>query len=142
METFTPLTALVGGLMIGMSAAFLLLVGGRLSGISGILAGILPPSANDMGLRLVYAAGLIGAPLLLTHTAPDLLPEIEFRASTGMIIIAGLLVGFGTRLGSGCTSGHGICGIPRLSARSIVATVVFFAVAALVVFALRTFSLS
>lgn len=141
LENFTPWSALIGGLLIGLSASFLLLFSGRLSGISGILQGLLPPFSGDVGLRAIYVVGLIGAPLLLTAFAPSLIPEIEFRSSTGFLIVAGLLVGFGTRLGSGCTSGHGICGLPRLSPRSIVATGVFFTVAALTVFAMRTASL-
>ncbi|MGI9407095.1 MAG: YeeE/YedE family protein [Hyphomicrobiaceae bacterium] len=137
MENFTPISALAGGLLIGVSAAFLLLVSGRLSGISGILQGLLPPFSKDTGLRAAYVAGLVGAPLLISAFAPNLVPAIEFRSSTWLLVAAGLLVGFGTRLGSGCTSGHGICGLPRLSGRSIVATLVFFSVAALVVFAMR-----
>ena len=137
MENFTPWSALAGGLLIGLSAAFLLLVSGRLSGISGIMAGLVPPFASDVGLRIVYAVGLIGAPFILATAAPALLPEISFKTSIPILILAGLLVGFGTRLGSGCTSGHGICGISRFSPRSITATAVFFAVAALVVFATR-----
>lgn len=137
MENFTPLSALAGGLMIGLSAAFLLLVAGRLSGISGILEGLIPPFANDLGLRIAYVVGLVCAPLFMAFVSPGLVPHIQFQTPHWLLVVAGLLVGFGTRLGSGCTSGHGICGLPRFSGRSIVATLVFFSVAALVVFIVR-----
>ena len=137
MQNFTPWLALTGGLTLGLSAAFLLLVSGRLSGMSGILQGLLPPFESDVGLRIVYVVGLISAPFVVGFISPDLVPDVEMNASMGLLIVAGLLVGFGTRLGSGCTSGHGICGVPRLSGRSIIATAIFFSVAVLVVFILR-----
>ncbi len=122
---FTPLSASVGGAMIGLSAALLLLSLGRIGGISGIVAGGIGPMSTMRGWRLAFTAGLLvpGAVLaLLGH-----LPAIDFVATGPHLLIAGLLVGFGTRLGSGCTSGHGICGLARLSPRSIVAVLIFMA---------------
>jgi len=132
MANFTPLSAAIGGALIGLSAALLMLLIGRIAGITGILAGVLPPLWSDQPWRLAFLAGLIGAPLLAALAGYTLAaPSID----EGWIVIvaAGLLVGFGTRLGGGCTSGHGVCGIARLSPRSIVATCVFMAVAIAVV---------
>jgi uncharacterized membrane protein YedE/YeeE len=132
MGNFTPISAAVGGALIGLAATLLMLLTGRIAGISGIFGGLLAPGANDRGWRLAFIAGLILAPLVSGLAgypmAPPQLPE-----SWGVIIAAGLLVGFGTRLGSGCTSGHGICGISRRSARSLVATALFVATAVAVV---------
>ena len=132
MGNFTPVSAAVGGALIGLAATLLMLLTGRIAGISGIFGGLLAPGANDRGWRLAFIAGLILAPLASGLAgypmAPPQLPE-----SWGVIIVAGLLVGFGTRLGSGCTSGHGICGISRRSARSLVATALFVATAMAVV---------
>jgi uncharacterized protein len=132
MGNFTPVSAAVGGALIGLAATLLMLLSGRIAGISGIFGGLLAPGANDRGWRLAFIAGLILAPLVSGlagyRMAPPQLPE-----SWGVIIVAGLLVGFGTRLGSGCTSGHGICGISRRSARSLVATALFVATAVAVV---------
>ena len=132
MANFTPLSAAIGGALIGLSAALLMLLIGRIAGITGILAGVLPPLWSDQPWRIAFLAGLIGAPLLAALAGYTLAaPSID----EGWIVIvaAGLLVGFGTRLGGGCTSGHGVCGIARLSPRSIVATCVFMAVAIAVV---------
>ena len=133
MENFTPVSGLIGGLLIGLAAALLLLLNGHLSGISGIVGGLLAPKSSDAGWRLVFVAGLLlGAFIYVLATGDAML--VRMQASLPVLVAAGLLVGFGTRLGSGCTSGHGVCGIARLSRRSIVATSVFFVVAMLTVF--------
>ena len=120
---FTPWTSLGGGVLLGLAAALLLLLNGRVLGISGIVGGLLRPSAGDAGWRLAFIAGLLAAPLLWRILAP--LPLVRIDASAGLLIAAGLLVGWGTRHGSGCTSGHGICGLSRLSPRSLAATLLF-----------------
>jgi uncharacterized protein len=136
MENFTPLSGLIGGLLIGSASALLLLLNGRISGISGIVGGLLAPKAADAGWRVVFVAGLLlGAFVYMLATGGAIPVRIE--ASLPVLVAAGLLVGFGTRLGSGCTSGHGLCGVARLSRRSIVATSVFFGVAMLTVFLTR-----
>lgn len=134
MQNFTPVGGLVGGLMIGTAAAVFLLVAGRISGISGILEGAL---RLPFSWRHAYLAGLPAGTLLVLMFAPQVVGAPALPASWALLAIAGLLVGFGARLGGGCTSGHGVCGIPRLSPRSIIATGVFMAVAALVVFVTR-----
>jgi uncharacterized membrane protein YedE/YeeE len=132
-ENFTPVSGLIGGLLIGLAATLLLLLNGRLSGISGIVGGLLAPESSDAAWRLAFVAGLlVGALAYMLATGDALL--LEMQASLPVLVAAGLLVGFGTRLGSGCTSGHGICGLARLSRRSIVATSVFFVVAILTVY--------
>ena len=136
MENFTPVSALIGGLLIGASAALFLVLNGRIAGISGILGGLLQPARSDLGWRLAFLAGLLIAPLL--HTAVrGSLPPVELDAPMGLLVLAGLLVGFGTRLGAGCTSGHGVCGIGRGSPRSIAATLIFMTTAILTVFVTR-----
>ena len=121
---FTPLSALAGGVLIGVAALLLLLVGGRIAGISGIVAGI--GSRSDKGWRLAFTAGLIAVPFgVFTLNLAEAYSLQDY--SPWRLIIAGLLVGIGTRLGNGCTSGHGICGMGRLSPRSIVATLIFMA---------------
>lgn len=137
MQNFTPVSGLVGGLMIGLSAAFFLLASGRISGISGILEGALRAPRDGRGWRLAYLAGLPLGTLLVLMLAPGVAGTPVLPASWGLLALAGLLAGFGARLGGGCTSGHGVCGIPRLSPRSIVATCVFMAVAAVVVLLTR-----
>jgi uncharacterized membrane protein YedE/YeeE len=136
MTTFTPLSASIGGLLIGLSALLLLLLQGRVAGISGILGGGLAFRRGETLWRFAFIAGLIVAPLvyaaLLGH-----LPPLEVTHSAALLVCAGFLVGFGTRMGSGCTSGHGVCGIARLSPRSIVATLVFMATGAATVFVAR-----
>ena len=136
MDHFTPVSALAGGLLIGLSAALLLLANGRIAGISGILGGALRPQPGEFGWRAAFLAGLLAAAPVLTLAGVDL-PDIRIDVGTPVVIAGGLLVGFGTRLGSGCTSGHGVCGIARGSARSIVATVTFMATAAATVFVVR-----
>ena len=133
MENFTPVSGLIGGLLIGLAATMLLLLNGRLSGISGIVGGLLAPKSSDVGWRVAFVVGLlVGAFAYVLATGSAL--AVTMQASVPGLVVAGLLVGFGTRLGSGCTSGHGVCGIARLSKRSIVATSVFFVVAMLTVF--------
>lgn len=136
MDSFTPLSALLGGAMIGAAAAMLLVLDGRVAGISGILGGLLRPAPGETFWRLAFLAGLLAAPLVYA-AAGGVLPTIRLDASAATIVVAGLLVGFGSRLGSGCTSGHGVCGTGRASARSLVATAVFTVAAVLTVFVTR-----
>ena len=128
MHNFTPLSGLIGGALIGLASALLMLLAGRIAGISGIFGGLLAPAVGDRGWRVAFIAGLIAAPLIAALGGAPL-PAPVMPASLTLVAIAGLLVGFGTRMGSGCTSGHGVCGIARLSGRSIVATVIFMAAA-------------
>jgi uncharacterized membrane protein YedE/YeeE len=132
---FTPWTALAGGLLIGLAAALLVLFNGRIAGISGILGGLLRPVRGDAGWRLAFLAGLIGAPVLYGLAAA--LPAVTVEAGTGTLVAAGLLVGVGTRYGSGCTSGHGVCGISRASPRSLVATAAFMLAGFVTVYLVR-----
>ena len=134
MANFTPISAAIGGALIGLSAVLLMLFTGRIAGVSGIFDGLLNPQSDDRAWRLAFVGGLVAAPLAAA-LAGDAMPMPQLPASYIVIAVAGLLVGFGTRLGSGCTSGHGICGIARLSPRSIAATFVFM-IAAMVVVAL------
>lgn len=122
---FTPWTSLAGGVLIGLAAAMLLLLNGKIAGISGILGGLLRPRAGDIGWRVAFIAGLVAAPLVYRLAAP--LPVVQVDTGTGGLVVAGLLVGLGTRYGSGCTSGHGVCGLSRMSPRSLVATAAFMA---------------
>jgi uncharacterized membrane protein YedE/YeeE len=137
LQNFTPLSGLIGGLMIGLSAAFFLLASGCISGISGILEGAMRAPSESGGWRLAYLAGLPIGTLLVLLAAPGMTEIPVLPRSWALLAASGLLVGYGTRLGGGCTSGHGVCGISRLSVRSIVATSVFMAVAAIVVFVRR-----
>ena len=133
MANFTPISAAIGGALIGLSALLLLLLNGRIAGVTGIFAGVLDPAGTDRAWRATFIAGLIAAPLsamLIGYAVP--VPQMPANLIT--IAFAGVLVGFGTRLSNGCTSGHGICGIARLSVRSMTATAIFM-VAALVVVA-------
>jgi len=132
---FTPFSALAGGLLIGLSVTLLLLVNGKIAGISGIVGGLLSPQGGDIGWRVAFVAGLLGAPLF--YGIATTLPQPEIAASNLVLIAAGLLVGIGTRYGAGCTSGHGVCGMSRLSPRSIAATLTFMAVGFITVFVLR-----
>lgn len=136
MDGFTPLGATLGGIMIGASAALFLLLNGRIAGISGILGGLLAPPSRESGWRVAFLAGLILAPLTYAGLGGSL-PPVTVDASYPVLALAGLLVGFGARLGSGCTSGHGVCGIGRGSPRSLVATSTFMAVAILTVLVAR-----
>ncbi len=136
MEHFTPVSAAIGGVLIGLSVALLWLGNGRVAGISGIVGGLWTPSTGDIAWRIVFIVGLIAAPLLY-RAGGGALPPIVVPLPWPLIIAAGLLVGFGTRLGGGCTSGHGVCGLARLSPRSLVATAVFMATAMVTSFVLR-----
>jgi uncharacterized membrane protein YedE/YeeE len=120
---FTPWTALAGGLLIGLAAAVFVLFNGRIAGISGILGGLLRPVRGDVGWRMAFLAGLMAAPVLYGLVAA--LPEVRVDTGEGTLVVAGLLVGVGTRYGAGCTSGHGVCGISRMSPRSLIATATF-----------------
>jgi uncharacterized membrane protein YedE/YeeE len=120
---FTPWTSLAGGVLIGLAAAMLLLVSGRVAGISGIVGGLLVPRRHDAAWRLAFVAGLLAAPALMALAGVRVSPRID--AGFGVLVLAGLLVGAGTSYGSGCTSGHGVCGLSRLSPRSLVATLAF-----------------
>jgi uncharacterized membrane protein YedE/YeeE len=120
---FTPWASLAGGILIGLSAAMFLLLNGRIAGISGILGGLLRPSGGDVAWRLAFILGLAASPFLLGLAIRS--PEIHIGAGPGTLIAAGLLVGLGTRYGSGCTSGHGVCGVARGSVRSFAATALF-----------------
>jgi uncharacterized membrane protein YedE/YeeE len=132
MANFTPLSAAIGGALIGLSAVLLMLLAGRVAGVSGIAAGILGIGSTDRDWRIAFIAGLILAPVV-AMLAGYAVPVPAMPASWVVVIVAGLLVGFGARLGGGCTSGHGICGIARLSTRSIVATMVFMGTAVVTV---------
>ncbi len=124
MENFTPLASLCGGMLIGLSASILLLCDGKIAGISGIVGGLLSPQHNDTAWRVLFVVGLLAGGFLCSLFAPQVF-TFAISRSTGALILAGLLVGFGTRLGNGCTSGHGVCGISRFSVRSIIATLTF-----------------
>lgn len=134
-QTFTPLSSLVGGALIGLAAALLILLNGRIAGISGIVGGLLRPRSGEAGWRLAFVAGLLLSPLVFAQFAA--LPAARIETSHALLIGAGLLVGFGTRLGSGCTSGHGVCGLARLSPRSLAATLCFMVVGVTTVYIAR-----
>jgi uncharacterized protein len=132
---FTPWTALTGGLLIGLAASAFVLFNGRIAGISGILGGLFRPAPGDIAWRVAFLAGLVGAPLV--YVLFSALPDARIDAGDGALVAAGLLVGVGTRYGSGCTSGHGVCGLSRLSPRSLVATGAFMLAGFVTVFMLR-----
>jgi uncharacterized membrane protein YedE/YeeE len=132
---FTPLASFGGGLLIGLGAALLLLANGRIAGVSGILGGLLRPARGDIGWRLAFLLGLLAAPL--GWLALQAMPPAQIDHTPALLGAAGLLVGLGTRFGSGCTSGHGVCGIARLSPRSLVATLCFMAAGFVTVFVTR-----
>jgi uncharacterized membrane protein YedE/YeeE len=134
-SNFTPVTALLGGVLIGAAAAALLLFNGRILGVSGIIGGLAQPRSGDTGWRVAFIAGLLVPPLALTLSGTMKAPT--FEGPLLVIAAAGLLVGFGSRMGSGCTSGHGICGMARLSKRSIVATACFLLTGFLTVYLTR-----
>jgi len=136
MENFTPVSALLGGALIGIAATLMLWINGRITGISGILGGVLFPVRTDTLWRILFLAGLLcGALLYMVATGGPI--GFQAQATPLVSILAGFLVGFGTRLGSGCTSGHGICGIARISKRSFAATLVFMLTAIITVFLTR-----
>jgi uncharacterized protein len=124
-SAFTPYASLAGGAVIGLAAAVLVLFNGRIAGISGVLGGLLKPLRGDIGWRLAFVGGLVAAPVVYALFAA--VPAPHFPASWGAVVLAGILVGVGTRYGSGCTSGHGVCGLSRLAPRSLVATLTFMA---------------
>jgi uncharacterized membrane protein YedE/YeeE len=133
MQHFTPLPSLIGGVLIGASAAGLLLLTGHIAGITGIAGALVRPGEKDRGWRGLFLAGLVVGGVLFALVRPAAF-EVGIQRSTGALAAAGLLVGFGARLGGGCTSGHGVCGIGRLSPRSVVATLTFIATGALATF--------
>jgi uncharacterized membrane protein YedE/YeeE len=132
---FTPWTSLAGGALIGLAAALLVLFNGRIAGISGILGGLLAWPKGDAAWRIAFLLGLVAAPLAYGLHAP--LPAVHVDAGTATLVAAGLLVGIGTRYGAGCTSGHGVCGLSRLSPRSLAATAAFMAAGFATVFIVR-----
>jgi uncharacterized protein len=135
LNAFTPVSSFGGGLMIGLAAALLVLLNGRIAGISGILGGLLRPAAGEVGWRVAFIAGLVLAPVLWLLFGA--LPAIQIDAGYPLLIAAGLIVGVSTRYGAGCTSGHGVCGLSRLSPRSLVATLAFMGSGFATVFVVR-----
>ena len=134
-NAFTPWSALAGGVLIGIAAAMFALLNGRVAGISGVIEGLLKPTAGDVAWRAAFVIGLVASPLLYALFA--VLPKPQIAAEYGALVLAGLLVGVGTRYGSGCTSGHGVCGLSRLSLRSLVATLTFMGGGFVTVFVTR-----
>jgi len=135
---FTPWASLAGGVLLGIASALFILANGRILGISGILGGLLRPKAGDAGWRIAFVLGMLAAPVTLQWLAPaGSLSAPRIEAGVAAVVVAGLLVGYGTRLGSGCTSGHGVCGLSRLSPRSLVATGTFMAAGFAIVFVIR-----
>lgn len=132
---FTPWTALAGGVLLGLASALFVLLNGRILGISGIVGGLLRPRSGDIGWRVAFVLGMLVAPAVYWLMAGPTQPRID--ASWGMVVLAGLLVGIGTRYGSGCTSGHGVCGLSRMSPRSLVATLAFMGAGFVTVFLIR-----
>ncbi len=137
MTEFTPFASAIGGTMIGLSAALLLWSHGKIAGISGIVGGLLGrPRAGDTSWRVSFVAGLVLTGVVASLLSPGSM-QVGIERTVGALAVAGLLVGFGTRLGSGCTSGHGVCGISRLSVRSVIATLLFTVFGAAVVYVVQ-----
>lgn len=134
-NAFTPYASLAGGVLIGLAAAMFVLLNGRIAGISGVLGGLLRPVKGDIGWRIAFVVGIVASPAAYALFASVPPPHID--AGWGMLVLAGLLVGIGTRYGSGCTSGHGVCGLSRLSPRSLVATAAFMGAGFVTVFVVR-----
>ena len=136
MTEFTPVSGLVGGMMIGLAATLFLLFNGRIAGVSGIAGGMIGGPGRDLGWRAAFVIGLVAGPAVvaLVRGSPA---AVDITTTLPWLIVAGVLVGFGTRLGAGCTSGHGVCGLARGSRRSVVATVLFFAIALATVYIAR-----
>jgi uncharacterized membrane protein YedE/YeeE len=134
---FTPWGSLGGGLLLGAASALFILINGRILGISGILGGLLAPRSGDLAWRLAFLLGMAAAPLVAASLFPEAIAVPRIDAGYLTIAGAGLLVGFGTRFGSGCTSGHGVCGLSRLSPRSLVSTLTFMGAGFLMVYAVR-----
>ena len=136
MTSFTPVSASLGGALIGLSAVLLMLFNGRIAGIAGIAGGVLRPAAGDVAWRIAFMAGLVLGVLIYRGLAPNPV-VLHFDVSLFYLVLGGVLVGFGSRLGNGCTSGHGVCGLARLSPRSLAATLIFVAMAVATVFVTR-----
>ncbi|MGH8857099.1 MAG: YeeE/YedE family protein [Polaromonas sp.] len=134
-NAFTPWPALAGGVLIGVAAAMFVLLNGRVAGISGVIGGLLKPARGDIAWRAAFVLGLVGAPLV--YRLISALPKPQIDAEYAALVVAGLLVGVGTRYGAGCTSGHGVCGLSRLSPRSLVATTAFMMAGFATVFVMR-----
>ena len=134
-SNFTPWSSLVGGILIGLATAMFLLFNGRIAGISGIVGGLLRPAKGDAAWRIAFVLGLISAPVVYSLVTP--LPQVLVEAGSTLLVVAGLLVGIGTRYGSGCTSGHGVCGLSRRSPRSLIATAAFMLAGFATVFVVR-----
>jgi len=135
---FTPFASMAGGIILGLASAIFILVNGRILGISGILGGLLPPKAGDTTWRVFFLLGMLAAPTVFHAVVPaQYITAPRIDASGWMVIAAGLLVGIGTRYASGCTSGHGVCGLSRLSPRSLVATLSFMGAGFVMVYVLR-----
>ena len=134
-NAFTPWSSLAGGALIGLATAIFVLFNGRIAGISGVLAGLLKPTKGDVAWRAAFVGGLLAGPLVYVLMADA--PTLRIDAGFGAIAVAGLLVGVGTRYGSGCTSGHGVCGLSRMSPRSLTATVAFMGAGFVTVFVIR-----
>jgi uncharacterized membrane protein YedE/YeeE len=138
MTDFDPILPLIGGLLVGLAASMMLLTHGRVLGVSGLVGGLLQRPGSDFGMRLSFLGGMLSAGVIFAFLRPELFPSGPFTP-LWVTAIAGFVVGFGTRLGNGCTSGHGVCGISRLSTRSLVATGTFMATGIATVFLVRTF---
>jgi len=134
-NAFTPWSSLGGGMLIGLAAAILVLLNGRIAGISGVLGGLLTPIKGDIFWRAAFIAGIMVAPL--AYAIFQTVPKVQIDADYGALVAAGLLVGLGTRYGAGCTSGHGVCGLSRLSLRSLVATAIFMSAGFVTVYVVR-----
>jgi len=139
---FTPFASLTGGIILGVASAIFILVNGRILGISGILGGLLPPKVSDTFWRVAFLLGMFAAPTVFHAVVPaDYITAPRIDATDMMVVIAGLLVGIGTRYASGCTSGHGVCGLSRLSPRSLVATLSFMGTGFAMVYVMRHLSI-
>lgn len=136
MTEFTPWLSLFGGSLIGLAAVLLMAFHGRIAGMTGILSGLVPPFSNDWGWRAAFLAGAVGAPALIVAMTGYTIP-FESPTSAPWLVVGGLIVGVGVYFGSGCTSGHGVCGMARVSPRSIVATLTFMVSTAITVFVIR-----
>jgi len=137
-QHFTPWASLIGGLLLGVASAAFILINGRILGISGILGGLLPPKVGDISWRVAFLLGMLAAPTVFMALAPaGFASEPRIDAGFWTVIVAGLLVGIGTRYASGCTSGHGVCGLSRLSPRSLVATLSFMGAGFFIVYIVR-----
>ena len=138
---FTPFASLTGGIILGIASAIFILVNGRILGISGILGGLMPPKLGDTFWRIAFLLGLFSAPTVVHAVVPtEYITAPRIDATDMMVVIAGLLVGIGTRYASGCTSGHGVCGLSRLSPRSLVATISFMSAGFVMVYVMRHLS--